>query len=270
QDPGTFFPVGTTTVTATETDSEGNSIDCTFTVTVEDKQAPVVTCPGDMTVSTDAGSCFAVVNFEATVDDNCPGATVSYVPASGSQFQIGQTLVTATATDAAGNTSTCTFTVTVVDNEPPAIICPMNIVKSNDPGACGAIVTFSAGVSDNCAGATAIYSHASGSFFPVGTTVVTVYAEDAQGNRSADCFFTVTINDTTAPVITVCPGDIEVGNDTGTCSAVVNFTVGATDNCTAAGDIVYTYSHEPGSIFPVGTTEVTVTARDAANNISVA
>ncbi|MCX6255138.1 MAG: gliding motility-associated C-terminal domain-containing protein, partial [Bacteroidia bacterium] len=42
----------------------------------------------------------------------------------------------------------------------------------------------------------------------------------------------------------------------------------ATDNCTAAGSLVWTKSHTPGSVFPVGTTTVTYTARDAALNIS--
>src|SRR4030095_13075907 len=52
-------------------------------------------------------------------NDNCPGTTVSYSPVSGSTFAIGTTTVTATATDAAGNTPTCTFTVTVNDNQAP-------------------------------------------------------------------------------------------------------------------------------------------------------
>ena len=270
QDPGTVFPVGSTLVTATAVDGEGNESTCTFTVTVNDTQAPLITCPADMTVDSDAGSCSAIVNFAATVDDNCEGAAISYLPASGSSFPIGQTLVTATATDASGNQSSCTFTVTVVDNEPPVIICPVDIVKANDPGTCGAVVTFSAGVLDNCDGAIAVYSHASGSVFPVGTTEVSVYAQDAKGNVSATCTFEVTVNDTEAPIITVCPADIEVGNDLNSCSAVVTYSVAAMDNCTAPENITYTYSHAPGSVFPIGTTTVTVTAQDAVGNSSTA
>jgi len=48
-----------------------------------------------------------------TATDNCPGVTVESDPASGSTFPLGTTTVTATATDAAGNTSTCSFTVAV-------------------------------------------------------------------------------------------------------------------------------------------------------------
>jgi hypothetical protein len=49
-----------------------------------------------------------------TASDNCPGLVGPGVsPASGSVFPVGTTTVTATATDAAGNTTTKTFTVTV-------------------------------------------------------------------------------------------------------------------------------------------------------------
>jgi hypothetical protein len=53
------------------------------------------------------------VNFSAQVTDNCPGLQVLYQPPSGSVFPAGSTLVTGTATDAAGNVSEFSFTVTV-------------------------------------------------------------------------------------------------------------------------------------------------------------
>jgi len=56
-----------------------------------------------------------------TANDNCPGVTVVSSPPSGFAFPIGVTTVNATATDASGNTSSCSFTVTVGDNEPPVI-----------------------------------------------------------------------------------------------------------------------------------------------------
>jgi hypothetical protein len=59
-----------------------------------------------------------VVNYPAaTATDNCPGAiTLGYSQNSGTVFPVGPTAVTATATDAHGNTSSCTFTVTVLYN----------------------------------------------------------------------------------------------------------------------------------------------------------
>ena len=82
---------------------------------VVDVTDPVITCPADSSVNADAGGCDAVVTFTApTATDNCdPSPTVVCVPPSGSVFPAGPTLVTCTATDACGNSSECTFTVTV-------------------------------------------------------------------------------------------------------------------------------------------------------------
>ena len=74
---GAFFPEGSTTNTFEVTDACGNVETCSFVVTVNDSEPPVVTCPADITVSNDAGLCSAVVNFAPTATDNCPGVTVS-------------------------------------------------------------------------------------------------------------------------------------------------------------------------------------------------
>ena len=234
-DASDTYPVGSTNVIWTVTDSAGNSDSCTQVITVNDDENPVVTCPADITVSNDPGDCGAIVSFTPTVTDNCPGSTFVAVPASGSFFPIGTTLVTVTGTDASGNISTCTFNVIVNDTEDPTISCPADIVVSNDPGVCGAIVTYTAPVGmDNCPGATTVQTSglASGSEFPVGTTTNTFVVTDASGN-TATCSFNVTVNDTEDPTIT-CPGDIVVDNDPGVCGAVVNYTVTESDNCSTA------------------------------------
>lgn len=102
---GSFFPIGTTTVTVTSTAGPT----CTFTITVNDTQPPTITCPSNIAL---CGS--QAVSFTVTASDNCPGLTLVSVPASGSVFPVGITTVTSTATDAAGNTATCTFTVNIL------------------------------------------------------------------------------------------------------------------------------------------------------------
>ena len=77
------------------------------------------------------------------------------------------------------------------------------------------------------------------------------------------CNFTVTVKDTTKPVIN-CPGLITVFNDPGVCGANVNFAPTATDNCTS---VLVTTQPTSGSFFPVGISNVTATATDAAGNI---
>ena len=120
---GSVFPVGVTTNTFRATDASGNTANCTFTVTVVDNQAPVITCPANIRDTTFASSCTLTVTYNVTATDNCPGVTTALVSglASGSAFPIGATTITWRATDLAGNTSTCSFTVTVVDGRLPVI-----------------------------------------------------------------------------------------------------------------------------------------------------
>ncbi|MCK7539599.1 MAG: HYR domain-containing protein [Marinilabiliales bacterium] len=80
---------------------------------------------------------------------------------------------------------------------------------NNDAGVCGAVVTYPNPIgSDNCPGFTVTLTGglASGSLFPVGTTVNTFKVTDASGN-TATCSFTVTVTDVEDPFIT-CPDDI--------------------------------------------------------------
>jgi HYR domain len=262
---GTFFPVGTTMVTCTATDVSGIPVEqCNFTVTVIDTEPPTITCPGDITITNDPGDCGAVVFYNGpAVLDNCPGVMGSCTPSSGSFFPVGTTPVTCTATDASGNIAQCTFNITVIDTEPPTIICPADLTVPNTIGECGAFVNYpDPTVSDNCPGVTSSCIPVSGSFFPVGTTPVTCTATDASGN-TATCTFTVTVNDTEPPII-VCSPDITVIGDPDLGGAIVNYPNPlVSDNCPGAAAVC---SPPPGSLFPFGTTTVTCTATDAAGN----
>jgi autotransporter-associated beta strand protein len=191
--------------------------------------------------------------------------------ASGTLFPADTTTVTDTAMDACGNTTNTTFTVTVNDVEPPVIQPIANIVTVNDPGMCGAAVTFpTLTATDNCGIASIVATPPSGGHFDVGTTLVTVVATDFHGN-TATSTFNVTVNDVEPPVITNAV-DIVEGVDAGQTYATVNFTVGATHPCgidsvsaswtgnsqsAAGGTLTVT-----GWKFPIGTNTVTVTATD--------
>ncbi len=261
---GSTFVKGPTTVTCTATDASNNTASCTFTVTVNDAEKPTIFCPANVTHGTDSGVCTASVTFtNPTVGDNCPNATSSCTPASGSTFAKGPTSVSCTATDSSGNTATCSFSVTVNDTGNPTISCPANVTTSTDAGSCTAAATFTTPTAaDNCPGVTSNCAPASGSTFNLGASTVTCTATDAAGNTGT-CSFTVTVNDTQNPAIT-CPADISQPVDSGQCSAVVSFNVPTpTDNCpspTAACVPV------PGATFPAGATTVTCTATDGAGN----
>jgi len=121
QSPTGPYPLGNTLVTLTVSDDEGALSQCTAMVTVRDTTPPTITCPANIVKSTDFGQCSAVVDYAVTANDNCAGMAIITSPPSGSNFPKGTTAVTATATDLAGNTGTCTFTVTVEDKEKPTI-----------------------------------------------------------------------------------------------------------------------------------------------------
>lgn len=254
---GGTFPIGVTTVTYETTDLSGNTATCSFDVEILGLP-PVAECPGNITQTADAGQCGAVVTFAAVDNTGIPASTMTYSHAPGSFFPVGTTTVTATATNAVGSSS-CTFDVTVTDDESPVLTVPANIAVSNDAGICGAAVSFAASATDNC-GVNIAYSHVSGDVYPVGTTTVTVTATDIHGNVTSGSF-DITVTDDEDPVLTI-PADITVSNDAGVCGAAVSYTASATDNC----GVSLSYSHNSGDVFPVGTTTVTVTATDIHGN----
>src|SRR3989449_7794041 len=185
------------------------------------------------------------------------------VPASGWSFAKGTNSVTCTATDASGNSSNCTFTVTVTDTERPVPSCPGNLTVSTAPGQCSTNASFAFSFTDNCPGGSSLCVPASGSSFAKGTNTVTCTATDASGN-SSNCAFTVTVNDTERPVPS-CPGNLTVSTAPGQCASNISFTATFTDNC-LGGSIVCVPAS--GFSFPRGTTNVVCTATDASGNSS--
>ncbi len=203
QEPPGPYQLGTTPVTLWVFDDAGDSASCSSNVTVVDDTPPTLTCPGDITVGNDAGICGAIVNFAATVNDNCdPGPTVTYSQNPNTEFPVGTTKVDVTAQDVSGNQSTCSFNVTVNDTEAPVAICPGDMTVVAAPSATDAVVNFTIDATDNCSVASVTADHASGSSFPLGTTLVTVTAEDGAGNQN-QCTFNVDVQ--APPVVSDIP-----------------------------------------------------------------
>jgi Concanavalin A-like lectin/glucanases superfamily/HYR domain/Secretion system C-terminal sorting domain len=261
---GATFPVGTTTVFYSATDDANNSASCSFAVIISDTQAPTLTCPTNRSSNTDPNLCSAVHSFTATASDNCNASpSITFSPASGSSFNLGVTTVTATAGDGNGNTTACTFTVTVTDNQAPVLTCPTILNNFATAGQCDATVSFVVTATDNCNASPAISgNYNSGDNFGVGATTVTYTANDGNGNTSS-CTFNVVVIDNQLPVI-ACPANIVQNTDANQCSAVVNYTVTAADNCAASPAIAY--SKASGTVFQLGATTVTATASDGNGN----
>ncbi len=110
---GSTFPVGVTPIVCTATDGAGNATPGGGSVTVQDLEAPLISCPASISLALPPGAAGLVVNFPPpVVSDNC-SAVASCAPPSGSEFLAGQTTVACTATDAAQNAAICAFEVSL-------------------------------------------------------------------------------------------------------------------------------------------------------------
>src|SRR5712664_4143881 len=222
---GTTFAVGSTTITCSATDGAGNQGTATATVVVEDKTAPTLSLPANITAEA-TGPSGAAVTYAASATDPDDAATVACTPISGATFPIGLTTVTCTATDTNANTASGTFTVNVVDTTPPAVtITVTSPVEATGPS--GAAVTYAATATDAVSGSlTPTCAPASGSTLPLGTTTITCSAIDGAGNTGT-ATATVVVEDKTAPTLSL-PGNI-TAVATSASGAVVTYAVSATD-----------------------------------------
>ena len=114
---GSFFLIGTNTVTCTSTDAAGNVATATFQVRVADVEPPVLRLPGDLAVLADAGQRERSIAYPAATATDNSGATVTpaCTPPSESVFALGRTTVTCTATDPKGNAASGSFAVDLVE-----------------------------------------------------------------------------------------------------------------------------------------------------------
>ncbi|HNW98961.1 MAG TPA: HYR domain-containing protein [Bacteroidales bacterium] len=274
--PNTFTcaNIGNNNVTLTVTDVNGNSASATAVVTVQDKVAPVITCPGDQTQNATQMSGAYINDFRGlvTVTDNCDNAPVlTQLPIHTPLTQLGVPVpVTITATDASGNTSSCTFNVTLVDVTAPTIICgpDMNISIANSD--CSWILS---GISPS---AWDIYDPNPVITFnpPLGTVfngpqtiALTCTATDHSGNASS-CTMNITLKDVQAPAIYgTYPRYASVNEN---CQAVLdNFIPSLTihDDCDANPLVTQV---PPAGTLISSNTVVVITASDLYGNTSTA
>lgn len=267
---GDTFPAGVNVVTFTITDDSGNSISCSFNVTVTDSVAPFIACPSDILQPVDpALGCAAAVDFPPVqgFDDCDPNPTVIGNVAPGDTLPTGETTVTYVVQDGFGNTATCSFTITVADPNPPVLTCPDDIVQSVDSGLCVATINWNLPlVTDDCdtmPTLTSIYTP--GEQFFVGATIVEYTAQDNSANIST-CSFTILVTEDESPVFPDgCPADLLIELPQQGCDTALTLPVPATaDNCSMPPDL---FTNPPsGSVFGTGTTVVTYTLVDNAGN----
>jgi hypothetical protein len=218
-------------------------------VGLEDITPPVVTCPPPIADDAHGSSIVKECNAHSggqngayvtypdpVATDNCTDSselTYVYSPPSGSFFPLDpgnmsqSYTVTLTVTDPSGNSSSCTFVVTVKDDQAPAFDdnespliepCTNPIVVGNDPGKCSAVVTLIKPTATDCCCDTVTITMSAvdqnnvvipltdlgngmvQGTFPGGTNKVTTVAEDCNGNSTGSTC-PVIVNDVEPPVI---------------------------------------------------------------------
>jgi hypothetical protein len=190
---GSTFPLGTTSVTCSATDSHGNTQQASFSVTLTliDITAPALTgVSPDRSVEAN-GPAGAIVTFATpTATDNLDGplALVNCSPASGTLFSLGPHTVTCSATDAHSNVGSASFRINVVDTTPPTIAVPgpTNIYATTPTGipeTASALQGFRAAVfADDIVDPHPYITDDLGDFAELGPHTVNFIAHDASGN----------------------------------------------------------------------------------------
>jgi hypothetical protein len=169
-------------------------------VQTKDLVAPTLAAPVALSTGNDPGLATAVVAVSApATSDNCGTPTVTGTRSDGlpidAPYPVGVTTITWTAKDAAGNTSSATQTVTVVDIEAPVFHqSRVSVLQVNATSPDGAVVTYGPTATDNVGVTSLSCDPVSGSVLAIGPHTVTCTASDAAGN-TASMSFSVTVTD---------------------------------------------------------------------------
>ncbi|QXP75429.1 DUF5011 domain-containing protein [Tenacibaculum sp. AHE15PA] len=255
---------GNYTVTYNVTDTAGNAAtQVTRTVTVQDTTAPVITLVGANPQVLEA--CGSYTELDATVTD-CETGLTATIDASGVDMSTpGNYTVTYNVTDTAGNAATqVTRTVTVQDTTAPVI----TLVGANPQvlEACGSYIELDATVTDCETGLTATIDASGVDMSTPGNYTVTYNVTDTAGNAATQVTRTVTVQDTTAPVITLVGANPQVleacGSYTELDATVTDCETGLTATIDASGVDMST----PGNY--TVTYNVTDTAGNAATQVT--
>ncbi len=252
------------TYTVTVTDANGCSSSCSQTVMISlGSEPPMITCPVDVTLECDENTLPSNTGFAIATDICGASLAVNFndmtlLNGCGQAFTITRIW---TATDANGNTITCSQTIAVQDNTAPVITCPVVL----SPIECGAAPNFGTPTAIDACGGMVNITFTEVTFpglCPQAYSVTRTWTATDECGNSAQCSVTIDVQDNTAPVIT-CPvvlSPIE-------CGSSPNFgTPTAIDACDAMVNITFTDVTLPGLCPQAYSVTRTWTATDGCGN----
>lgn len=286
----TCSDVGPNTVILTVTNAAGATATCAAIVTVVDNTPPNVICQ-DVTVILDgAGSgTITTADIDDGTTDACGLASLSLNTTSFDCADVGTNIVTLTATDVNGNSSSCTATVTVLDNINPTAVCQNITVSLNASGVATITpIQVDGGSSDFCGIASRSVDISSFDCNDIGANTVMLTVTDTSGN-TATCNAIVTVQDITPPTAvcqnitvqldasgsaTISAGDID-GGSTDACGIASTTISNTIFNCNNVGanSVILSVTDTSGN---TSTCNATVTVQDvtpptmSCQNITIA
>lgn len=238
-----------------------------------------LSCPENKNVNTDENTCSTIVNnIDPLITPS--GTAVSYTLAgattgsgngsvSGMTFNPGNTTVTYTSED--DPAKTCSFVITVTDNQKPSFICPANDEVELSTSCQLIVPDLITGLTgnDNCGTITFTQNPAAGTSLSSShnqTHNVVITADDGNGNTE-ECTLVLTGKDVTKPTFS-CPGNDDVDLN-GSCQLIVpDLITGLTgsDNC---GTVTFTQNPVAGATLSSShnqTHNIVITADDGNGN----
>ncbi|MBC7774909.1 MAG: HYR domain-containing protein [Phycisphaerae bacterium] len=200
--------------TLTITDANDCPKSLSAQISVLDQAAPVLFLKNaTLDLDNNGTVTFSPTLFDNGSFDDCGIASWTVTPNTFNCNQIGANMVTITATDPSGHTSTGTAILTVEDDIVPSVVCPANITT----GSCNPVVQFNVPqVIDNCqfnpAQLVQLNGLPSGSTFPPRNTLQTFQYTDQAGNVG-QCSFEVYVEEAvtfaTTSIPATCSGNCD-------------------------------------------------------------
>jgi len=250
------FGLGTAIIIWTAIDNSGNSTIAIQEVNVVDTTSPTISPVSDMIVEA-AVPYENIVNFE-TPDTYDILGVMSITSDAPEFFPLGETIVTWTATDIVGNTSTTEQKVIIVDNTLPILQAPGDIVIEATGIDNNEVDLGESNATDN--GEIISISNDAPQFFALGDTIITWTVSDSSENAASDTQL-VSVVDTTAPEI------LSANDLTYEATSLYENTV-YLDNPSVSDIQEVTITNNAPEFFPLGETIVTWTATDIVGNTS--
>jgi uncharacterized delta-60 repeat protein len=270
-----IFPIttqGSTTITWTYTDADGNTRIQNQEILISDTEVPLILMGENIIADAEEGLCEAMVDVpSARATDNCEVGEPTGLRSDGepldAPYPVGVTIITWNLTDVNGNEAEpVEQKVTVVDAELPVIFAE-DLTLSANPGHCSAIISLNVFASDNCGVGEPTGTRSDGEAldapYPVGVTTITWDVSDINGNAAETVIQSITITDDEAPIVIAKNAVIEIQAGNSYTLTIDEVDDGSTDNCGIASrtldKTLFTEEDEGENI-------VTLTIEDPAGN----